>query len=148
MSCLFCKYRNGCDGAVCYYEELQKKREAQPDYNEKKWYMVDECSRCAYTDKIYSRRDMDEHYRKVPNDDMNTFMTKEEIEQDAEIRWDNDESWMEDGRREAIEIIEKKGIEEVFGWWKDFDASELILKREIGFYNEIMRQAEAAGLKK
>lgn len=72
MSCLFCKYRNGCDGAACYYEELQRKREAQPDYNEKKWYMVDECRRCAYTDKIYSRRDMDEHYRKVPNDDMNT----------------------------------------------------------------------------
>lgn len=150
MGCTFCKYRNGCDGAACYYDEVQREREQQPDYDEKKWYMVDMCSRCAYTDKVYSKRDIDEHARNMPDgiDDMHEFLTREEIEADTSTRWDTDDSWLEDGKRDAEQIIAEKGLEEVFSWWKDYDRSKLTLKSDIGFYNELMRQAEAAGLKK
>lgn len=148
MYCMYCRFQNGCDGAVCYYEHIQEQREAEPDYNEAKYYMVDECRRCAYTDKVFSKRDIDEYDRENPENDTYSFMTKDEVEADGSIRWDTDDSWMEDGKQEAVEIIGRHGIAEVFSWWKDFDATQFVLKLEIGFYNEIMRQAEEAGLKR
>lgn len=146
MNCLDCSYQNGCEGADCYYDYLQKQREDQPDYDEEKYYMVDNCDRCAYTDKVFSKRGINEYREKFPDDDMHSFMTKDEIEAADGIRWDTDDSWLECGKQEAAEIIVRKGIEEVFSWWEDYDFAQLKLKRDIGFYNEIMRQADEAGL--
>ena len=148
MNCWDCRYQNGCDGAACYYDHLQEQREAQPDYDEAKYYMVDNCSRCAFTDKVFSKRDINEYRRKNLDDDLHSFMTKDEIEAADGIRWDTEDSWLEEGKQDAVEIIDRKGIAEVFSWWKDFDATKLVSKREIGFYNEIMRQAEEVGLKR
>ena len=148
MNCWDCRYQNGCSGATCYYDHLQEQREAQPDYDEEKYYMVDMCSGCAYTDKIFSKRGIDEYDLKHPENDVYRFMTKDEIEAGEGIRWDTEDSWLEDGKQEAVEIIARKGIAEVFSWWKDYDAMQLKMKSDIGFYNEVMRQAEEAGLKR
>lgn len=147
MACMNCRWGNGCDGAACYYDHIREQREAQPDYDESKYLLVDDCRKCAYTDHVFSKREIDEYIEKNPYDDMHSFMTQEEIEKDGSIRYDDDDSWMEDGKREAEEIIKSKGIKEVYGWWKDCDGTQLKLKSEIGFYNEIMRQAEEAGLR-
>lgn len=92
MNCFNCKYENSCEGADCYYDSLQRQREARPDYNEAKYYMVDMCNGCAYSDKVFSKRDIDEYRRKYPEDDIRIFLTKENIEADESIRWDTKES--------------------------------------------------------
>lgn len=87
MNCFVCKYENSCEGADCYYDRLQEQREAQPDYDEVKYYMVNMCDGCARTDKMFSKRGIDEYRRKYPEDDMRIFLTKEDIEADGSIRW-------------------------------------------------------------
>ena len=142
-----CRWDGRCDGVDCYYDHIRAEREAQPGYDEKKWYMVDVCRKCAYT-KAYSQREVDEYWDKNPEDDMDTFMTAEEIAADNEIKWETDEIWYQRGQEDARSIADEKGLEEVYGWWKDYDRNELKAKSDFGFFDELMKMAREAGLKK
>lgn len=148
MNCWDCRYQNRCDGATCYYDHLKEIRESQPGYDEKKWYMVDDCRQMAFTDEVHSQREIDDYHDKNPNDDMNSFMTKEQIENDDSIRWDTDESWYEQGKKEAQECIKERGLKTVYRWYMEVHRKDFTLKSELGFYDEIMRQAKEAGLRK
>lgn len=146
MNCFNCRWDGRCDGAVCYYDELRRERESRPGYDDKKFYLVDEINWCAYSDRMYSQREVDDHREEVPYDDINGFYTAEEVVQKPDIKWDTDDIWYQRGQEEA-RGMDSDQLAKIFGSWKGFDRNMLSFKSELGFFDELMKMAEEAGLK-
>lgn len=146
MHCFNCRWVGDCEGAACYYDEIREQRESSPGYDDKKFYLVDQVNWCAYSGRMYSQREVDDHRDEVPYDDINGFYTAEEIAQKPDIKWDTDDIWYQRGQEEARGIYSDQ-FAKVFERWKGLDRNMLSFKRELGFFDELMKMAEEAGLK-
>ena len=84
MMCIHCIYNHGCSGSSCYYEEKEKETmrilEADPEANEKKYYTLFCGYQVDFNDEKLSKIEVHNHRRDYPEDDMNEFFTKEQIE--------------------------------------------------------------------